>query len=168
LNKPIIPVPAIQPPPTAGMRSAVDPEATEVRRFLLQSAAPSFLPPVAATVVDPDITVAQLLNHASGPLPLSTTVETHGGTLLLFVSGSGRVGEFEAGFGYPLGVAVQVDGRYVGQATVLALTAERHGFANLIVVNGLDWGTHTVTLESFKGVMVADETDLFNLTVLEI
>lgn len=168
MNEPIIPIPAIHPPAAAGMRSAIDPGASEVRRFPLTATAPSFLPPVAATVIDPDITVAQLLNHASGPLPIRTAVETHGGTLLLFVSGTGRVAEFEAGYGYPLGVAVSVDGRHVGQATVLALTVERHGFANLIVINGLDWGTHTVTLDSFKGVMVAGETDLFNLTVLEI
>jgi hypothetical protein len=168
LNKPIMPVAADGQPVAAGMRSVLDPRETSVRRFLARSAEPSFLPPVAATVIDPDVTVAQLLNHASGPLPLRVELETHDGTLLLFVSGTGRVGEFEAGYGYPLGVSVSVDGRHAGQATVLALTAERHGFANLIVVNGLDWGRHSLTLESFKDVMTADETDLFNLTVLEI
>ncbi len=150
------------------MRAVLDPRATEVRRLATEALAPTFLPPVEATVIDPDITVAQLLNHTSGRLPLSAAVETHGGTLLLFVSGTGRVADFEAGYGYPLGITVSVDGRYVGQATVLALTAERHSFANLIVVNGLDWGRHTVTLESFKEVMAADQTDLFNVTVIEI
>jgi hypothetical protein len=168
LNEPTIPIAAIKTPPAVSMRSVLDLNAVDVRRFLASTVVPSFLPPVEATVIDPDVTVVQLLNHASGPLPLSATVETHGGTLLLFVSGTGRVAEFEAGYGYPLGVAVSLDGRHVGQATVLALTAERHGFVNLVVVNGLDWGRHTLTLESFKGVMVADETDLFNLTVLEI
>jgi hypothetical protein len=166
LNEPIVPTgPDFGP---SGIRSALDPGAAGVRRFLAETAAPSFLPPIAATVIDPDVTVAQLLNHASGPLPLRAELETHGGTLLLFVSGTGRVGEFEDGYGYPLGVAVSVDGRHTGQATVLALSGERHGFANLIVINGLDWGRHTLMLESFKGVMTADETDLFNVTVLEI
>ncbi|CAN5771883.1 hypothetical protein BH23GEM9_BH23GEM9_22320 [soil metagenome] len=150
------------------MRSVLDPLEADVRRFRAQSVAQSFLPPIAATVIDPDVTVAQLLNHASGPLPLSTELETHGGTLLLFVSGTGRVGEFEAGYGYPLGVAVSVDGSHGGQATVLAMSGDRHAFANLIVINGLAWGRHTLSLESFKGVMAADETDLFNVTVLEI
>jgi hypothetical protein len=150
------------------MRSVLDPREFDVRRVLAETVAPSALPPVAATVIDPDVTVAQLLNHASGPLPLATELETHGGTLLLFVSGTGKVGQFEDGYGYPLGVVVQVDGRHAGQATILALTADRHAFANLIVVNDLDWGRHTLTIESFKGVMAADETDVFNLTVLEI
>jgi hypothetical protein len=152
----------------ASMRSVLDPWEKGIRRVLADAVAPSALPPVAATVIDPDVTVAQLLNHASGPLPLATEFETHGGTLLLFVSGTGRVGQFEGGYGYPLGVVVQVDGRHAGQATILALTADRHAFANLIVVNDLDWGRHTLTIESFKGVMVSDETDVFNLTVLEI
>jgi hypothetical protein len=152
----------------AGMRAVLDPGQAAVRRFHAQSIGPSFQPPIAATVIDPDVTVAQLLNHASGPLPLTTELETHGGTLLLFVSGTGRVAEFEHGYGYPLGVVLSVDGRHAGQATVLALTAERHGFANLIVVNGLEWGRHTLSLDSFKDVMTADGTDLFNVTVLEI
>jgi hypothetical protein len=151
-----------------GMRSVLDPRQADVRRVPTDTVLPSALPPVQATVIDPDVTVAQLLNHATGPLPLATELETHGGTLLLFLSGTGRVGEFEGGYGYPLGVAVHVDGRHAGQATVLALTADRHAFANLIVVNGLDWGRHTLTIESFKGVMAADGTDVFNLTVLEI
>jgi hypothetical protein len=163
-----VPIAAADTAETADMRSVLDPRELDARRFLAATLAPSFLPPVAATVIDPDVTVAQLLNHASGPLPLSAELETHGGTVLLFLSGTGRVANFEAGYGYPLGIAVRVDGRHAGQATVLALTAERHGFANLIVVNGLEWGRHTVALESFKGVMAADETDLFNLTVLEI
>ncbi len=150
------------------MRSVLDPRQAEIRRVLAETVAPSALPPVRATVIDPDVTVAQLLNHASGPLPIKVEVETHGGTLLLFVSGTGRVGQFEGGYGYPLGVAVHVDGRHAGQATILALTADRQAFANLIVVNDLDWGRHDLTIESFKGVMAADETDVFNLTVLEI
>jgi hypothetical protein len=168
LNDPIVPGPARDGAAAAGMRSVLDPRATGARRFLAETIVPSFLPPVAATVIDPDMTVAQLLNHASGPLPLNAELKTHGGTLLLFVSGTGRVADFEAGYGYPLGVMVSVDGRPAGQATVLALSAARHGFANLIVINGLDWGRHSLVLESFKGVMAADETDLFNVTVLEI
>lgn len=150
------------------MRSVLDPHDAAVRRFQVDSLGPSFLPPVQAAVIDPDVTVAQLFNHTSGPLPLRSEFETHGGTLLLFVSGTGRVTDFEAGYGYPVGVAVNVNGIHVGQSTVLALTGDRHAFANLIVVNGLEWGRHTLTLESFKNVMAADETDLFNVTVLEI
>jgi hypothetical protein len=160
-------LPAV-PATDATMRSVLDPAEARVRRFPLAAAVPSFLPPVEATVIDPDVTVAQLLNHTSGPLPLRAELDSHGGTLLLFVSGTGRVADFETGYGYPLGVAVHVDGCHAGQATVLALSAERHTFANLIVINGLDWGRHVLTLESFKDVMSADETDLFNLTVLEI
>jgi hypothetical protein len=152
----------------ASMRSALDPQQADIRRVPADTVVPSALPPVQATVIDPDVTVAQLLNHASGPLPISVEVETHGGTVLLFVSGTGRVGDYEGGYGYPLGVAVKVGERHAGQATVLALSADRHTFANLIVVNGLDWGRHDLTIESFKGVMMADETDVFNLTVLEI
>lgn len=168
MSEPIVPPFVRDVGTTAGMGAVLDPREIDARRFPADATVASFLPPVAATVIDPDVTVAQLLNHASGPLPLRTELETHGGTLLLFVSGTGRVADFEAGYGYPLGVTVDVDGRHTGQATVLALTAERHAFANLIVINGLDWGTHALTLESFKAVMVADEMDLFNVTVLEI
>jgi hypothetical protein len=151
-----------------GMRSVLDPGDLAARRFPAGAVKPSALPPVEAVVIDPDVTVAQLLNHASGPLPLTVEVETHAGTLLLFVSGTGRVAGFEAGYGYPLGVSVQVDGRHAGQATVLALSDERHTFSNLIVVNGLEWGRHSLTLESFKDVMATDGTDLFNVTAIEI
>jgi hypothetical protein len=168
LSEPILPDPTGTPAEDAGPRAVLDLGAADARRFRAHALEPFFLPPVAATVIDPDVTVAQLLNHASGPLPLRTDLETHGGTLLLFVSGTGRVAEFEDGYGYPLGVIVSVDGRPTGQATVLALSAERHGFANLIVINGLEWGRHTLELDSFKGVMAADEADLFNVTVLEI
>jgi hypothetical protein len=167
LNDPTIPVSASDAA-AAGMRSVLDPRQADVRRVPTDTVLPSSLPPVQATVIDPDVTVAQLLNHASGPLPISVAVETHGGTVLLFVSGTGRVRDYENGYGYPLGVAVKVGGRHAGQATVLALSADRHAFANLIVINDLDWGRHDLTIESFKGVMLADETDLFNLTVLEI
>jgi hypothetical protein len=174
VNEPMVPMHVVpvagstQPAAAAGPRSVLDPLEQGARRFLAESTTPFFLPPIAAAVIDPDVTVAQLLNHASGPLPLRTELETHGGTLLLFVSGTGRVSDFETGYVYPLGVSVSVDGRHMGQATVLALTGERHGFANLIIINGLEWGRHTLVLESFKGVMTADETDLFNVTVLEI
>jgi hypothetical protein len=165
LNDPVI-IPAAGDP--SGMRAILDPRELHVRRFPADALAPSFLPPIAATVIDPDVTVAQLLNHASGPLPLHAELETHGGTLLVFVSGTGRVRDFEHGFGYPLGVAVAIDGRHTGQATVVALSAERHAFSNLIVINDVEWGRHTLTLESFKHVMATDGTDLFNVTVLEI
>jgi hypothetical protein len=168
LNDPTIKIAATDSTAAARMRSVLDPRELDARRFPADTITPSFLPPVQATVIDPDVTVAQLLNHASGPLPLRADLATHGGTLLLFVSGTGRVADFETGFGYPLGVMVSVDGRQTGQATVLALTGERHSFANLIVINGLEWGAHALVLESFKGVMDADETDLFNVTVLEI
>jgi hypothetical protein len=166
VNNPALPEPPLES--ARGMQSVLDPRNTGARRVPTAELAPSFLPPVAAAVIDPDVTVAQLLNHTSGPLPLRAELETHGGTLLLFVSGTGRVADFESGYGYPVGVAVGVDGRLAGQATVLAFSAERHAFANLIVVNGLEWGRHSLTLESFKGVMAADESDLFNVTVLEI
>jgi hypothetical protein len=154
--------------PMPGIQSVLDPRHADVRRVRAETVVASALPPVQAAVIDPDVTVAQLLNHASGPLPLQAQLDAHGGTLLLFLSGTGRVSTFEPGYGYPLGVSVAVDGRHAGQATVLALTADRHAFANLIVINGLGWGGHTLTVESFKGVMAADATDVFNLTVLEI
>jgi hypothetical protein len=47
------------------------------------------------------------------------------------------VAGFEGGFGYPPGVAVHMDGRHACQTTILALTADRHAFANLIVGTAL-------------------------------
>jgi hypothetical protein len=168
LNEPVIPGAAPAGVPSPLMRSVLDHRDPTARRFHAGSIGPSALPPVEAVVIDPDVTVAQLLNHASGPLPLQVEVETHAGTLLLFVSGTGRVACFESGYCYPLGVAVKVDGRHAGQATVLALSEERHTFSNLIVVNGLEWGRHTLTLASFKDVMATDGADLFNVTAIEI
>lgn len=168
MNKPVTSDGALSGVPATDMRSVLDPRHAAARRFPAGTAAPSALPPVEAVVIDPDVTVAQLLNHASGPLPLTAEVETHAGTLLLFVSGTGRVAGFETGYGYPLGVSVRVNGRHVGQATILALSGERHAFSNLIVVNGLEWGRYSLTLESFKDVMTTDGTDLFNVTAIEI
>jgi hypothetical protein len=59
---------------------------------------------------DPDITQAQIFNNASGPLPLSAPLTTHGGTLAIFVSGTGTVADYNPANYYITGVYVTIDG----------------------------------------------------------
>ena len=110
-------------------------------------------------------TLQQLLSNAAGPLPLITNFTTHGGSLMLFASGSGRAGAAPA----QIGMTIIVDGFVRGRAECHANEAVRHMsfVANALVVMGLAAGTHTISL-NFLGGTTTDDHDRYSLTAMEL
>jgi hypothetical protein len=100
-----------------------------------------------------------------GALPLSNTLSCSGGTLLIFVSGSGR----STGGGTLIGMNVQIDGVTIDTCTVLANPAATHlAFVpKTIVRTGVAPGSHTIGLIPTAGT-TTDLNDNFNVTVTEL
>jgi hypothetical protein len=57
--------------------AALDHENADITLIEAGAIAPASLEPVVGS--DPDVTQAQIFNNASGPLPLSAPLTTHGG-----------------------------------------------------------------------------------------
>jgi hypothetical protein len=146
--------------------AALDHQNADVRWVPAGESAPASLPPVFGA--NPDVTIAQIFNTANGPLPLSSPLTTHGGTLAIFVSGTGTVANFNPAYFYITGVFVTIDGNYVGQATIWVDSPNKVSFSNVIIAPSIEHGDHTIAIENFKNNIAPSEWDLFNLTVLEL
>jgi hypothetical protein len=146
--------------------AALDHQNADVRSVPAGESAPASLPPVFGS--NPDVTIAQIFNTANGPLPLSSPLTTHGGTLAIFVSGTGTVPNFNPSYFYIVGVLVTIDGSYVGQATIWVDSPNKVSFSNVIIAPSIQHGDHTIAIENFKDNISPSEWDLFNLTVLEL
>jgi hypothetical protein len=146
--------------------AALDHQNVDVKRVPAGEPAPASLSPVFGA--NPDVTIAQIFNTANGPLPLSSPLTTHGGTLAIFVSGTGTVANFNPAYYYITGVLVTIDGNYVGQATIWVDSPNKVSFSNMIIAPSIQYGDHTIAIENFKDNIASSEWDLFNLTVLEL
>jgi len=107
-----------------------------------------------------------LMSSRQGPLPLSTTFTSAGGTLLLFSSGSG----FRNGVGGVLGMMVSIDNLVM--ATVNGFTNEIGSHktfpTSFVVVTSIGAGTHTLTINARDVATLTDGNDFFNVMVLEL
>ncbi len=103
-----------------------------------------------------------------GALPKSTSFTSHGGRMLLFLSGSA----YATTAGGTIGVRVTVDGGTSGIMQVAANEALSHKALNSIVLPvTIAAGTHTVafTIVTGSGYYTAtDLYDLYTMTVLEL
>lgn len=157
----------------ATLASLLDPRAEESRAAAEAlsagaGAAAAGEPQQGGAGSDPDVTMVQVFQNQLGPLPLSAPLTTHGGTLAIFVSGSGAVAGYEPGYVYPLGVTVSIDGAYVGQAVVVVTDDAPKTFSNLLVAGAVDYGQHTIEIDNFKGNLSMQGYPVFSLTVLEL
>ena len=106
-----------------------------------------------------------LVNQNSfGLFPYTATLNTLGGMVVFFVSGSG----YSITPNTTIGLNLTVDGNPSGACQVFTNEASSHkSFVPLfIVINNLAAGSHSVSLSLISGTSV-DSTDTVNLTTLE-
>ncbi|HTN82177.1 MAG TPA: hypothetical protein VL242_00760, partial [Sorangium sp.] len=110
--------------------------------------------------------VTQVFKQQPGPLPLSGTFSSGGGTLIMMVSGSAR----NSGAGRQMGMSIALDGSPVGFLTcgVTASDAHRTFIPDWLVLPGIASGNHTIQLASFGASVVTDGGDVYSVTVLEL
>ena len=130
----------------------------------------------AANISSPMWKVTSVFNNKAAPgagLPLSGTFTSHGGTLLIFVSGSGRYGSGDyipttTGDGL-ISVEVDLDTVAIGYLEVYSnLNASHMSFIpNLIVKTGAASGSHTIKLSNSATSTITDGNDYFTVVVVE-
>jgi hypothetical protein len=106
----------------------------------------------------------QPMSNTAGPLPLSASFTTHGGTVLLIVSGSG----YTLTAATIIGANIVVDGTSRGTLKVYANAASTHlPFVPVeLVLTGLTSGSHTLSLTAISGTS-SDANDTFSVAVIE-
>ena len=110
------------------------------------------------------VTLVTNLINSPGPLSLSKTFTTHGGTLLISTSGSGSIGSVTA-----MGMTVSLDGTSIETNKIWCNIVNTHmAFVpKTIVKTGLSAASHTITLSTWNGTST-DVNDSFNVTVEEL
>jgi hypothetical protein len=113
-------------------------------------------------VVSPMWRVTSVMNQRQGPLPISATFASGGGTLMVIFSGSG----FGTG---NIGMGLQIDA--VTLATTRSFTNETSSHkaftTNVLVQGNVAAGNHTLSLFVLTNT-TTDANDWFNVTVLEL
>jgi len=135
--------------------NAADAALTPQNRFAVHADGKLFSPMWKATHV---------LNQRQGPMPVSGTFVSGGGTLVIIFSGSGF-----ATIGTNIGLALQIDGGTV--ATTRAFTNEPSSHkaftTNILVQGNVAAGNHTINLIPLVNTL-SDGNDWYNVTVLEL
>jgi hypothetical protein len=100
-----------------------------------------------------------------GPLPVNYNFNSNGGSLLLFVSGSG----FSTTPGRQIGMQILIDGIYHGEAQVYTNEADSHKSftANAFWIAGVPAGAHVLQIDVLPGTQT-DFNDFFNATIMEL
>jgi hypothetical protein len=111
--------------------------------------------------------VLEVLTGESGPLPVTSDgFSTAGGTLVLFVSGSGY--RRNAG---SIGLQVRIDGEKVGEfALPIGAGNQRFPLNATMVKTDLAAGAHLLSVHTFSDApdMLTDASDQFRVTLLEL
>jgi hypothetical protein len=113
------------------------------------------------------VSAYQVIQQQSA-LPVTGTVTTQGGTLVVMFSGTGNVASVSPSYIYILGVLIYIDGNYVGQATIWVVDTNAKTLSTTLVVEGIPSGQHTVTIINFKDTVVNLNYNTWNLVMLEI
>jgi hypothetical protein len=110
------------------------------------------------------ITLATNLINAPGPLPLSNSFTSHGGTLVINTSGSGTINSVTA-----MGMIVSLDGASIETNKIWCNVTSAHmAFVpKTILRTGVAAGTHILTLSSWSNT-ISDPNDNFNVTIQEL
>jgi len=83
-------------------------------------------------------------------------------------SGTGNVASVSPGYTYILGAIIDIDGNYVGQATMWVVDTNAKTLSTTLVVEGIASGEHTVSITNFKDTIVNLSYNTWNLVILEI
>ena len=104
-----------------------------------------------------------VLDNLPGPLPATKAFATHGGPLLLIISGTGYLGA--AGH---IGVTVQLDAVTVGTLSAFTNEANSHKtFPTRVLRVAAPTGNHTLNLLA-DPTTATDTNDPFSVTVVEL
>lgn len=120
---------------------------------------------VSGTFTYPKLWFKKFISSA-GALPIvQPSLQTDGGDLILFVSGSG----FTSTTGKWIGMNIKLDDVVVGTTGVYANNTFVHVpfISTQIVLNNVAAGLHSVGLEALPGTST-DTTDLFSVSVMQI
>jgi hypothetical protein len=117
------------------------------------------------SISTPRWNVSQPINNAIGGLPINGPFTSGGGSLLLFVSGSG----FSNVAAQAIGLQILIDGIFHGIAQVFTNEAASHRsfVANATLVKSIPPGAHTLTLAAMPNT-TTDFNDFFSVTILEL
>lgn len=120
---------------------------------------------VAGSMKSTQWNITQALNQSPGPLSVSGTFTSAGGTLVIFTTGSGYL---TSGSGV-IGMNILIDTVNKGVAkTYTNETSSHKAFTcNFLVVTGIAAGSHTIKLDPY-GSTVSDGNDFFSVTVMEL
>ncbi|WP_437627016.1 hypothetical protein [Sorangium sp. So ce1151] len=120
---------------------------------------------VTGTLRSPMWNVTQVLRQKRGPMPVSGTFQSSGGTLLVFASGSGM----QHGTPAVMGMAIKLDNTQVGSANAWSNVQSAHQrfVAESLVLQGIAAGSHTIALASISNTS-SDDNDYYSVTVLEL
>ena len=128
------------------------------------NATPTATLEVNGTISSPMWSVSTPISQNPGPLPVSGSFQSKGGTLILFASGSA----YRANAG-PMIVGIFLDG--VLQGNLFGYTNEMLSHKSLVsvplVVRGIPPGMHSINLQ-VREANPGDPQDHFNVTVLEL
>ena len=109
--------------------------------------------------------VTTVFNNAHGYLPISGTFTSYGGTLLIFVSGSGSLGCNRDNM---IGIEVDLDEESIGNIMLFQDQPTRSSLIpNLLVKTGAANSSHSIKLSNY-GDTVNDDCDCFNVVVIEL
>lgn len=117
------------------------------------------------SISSPRWKISQPIKNVIGGLPMGAPFTTGGGSLLLFVSGSG----FSNPGAQAIGLEILIDGVLQGVAQVFTNEPASHKsfVANALFVINIPPGGHTVNLFALPNT-VTDFNDFFNVTILEL
>lgn len=117
------------------------------------------------SISTPRWNVSQPINNAIGGLPVNGAFTSGGGSLLLFVSGSG----FSNVGAQAIGLQILIDRIFHGIAQVFTNEAASHKsfVANATLVKSIPPGAHTLSLVALAAT-TTDFNDFFSVTILEL
>jgi hypothetical protein len=117
------------------------------------------------SISTPRWNVSEPISNSIAGLPIAVPFTTGGGSLLLFVSGSG----FSNAGAQAIGIQILIDGIFHGMAQVFTNEALSHKSftANATLVKGILAGAHMLTLAAMPNT-VTDFNDFFSVTILEL
>lgn len=134
-----------------------------VERLRIRSTGELILSP-GSKVLSPMWRALQLATSLQGGLPKTQTLNTNGGLVILFVSGSGWTPTPHA----LIGMSIKVDGAERAKARAFSNEAASHKtFVPVQLVLALDAGEHKVLLEALPGTLT-DHNDFYNVTAVEM
>jgi len=124
---------------------------------------------VKSNISSPKWRVTTVINQ-TGPLNISATFYTGGGTLILFVSGSAFKDSVAAPKYGTIGMTIWIDNTKLGEE-VRAYTNETGSHKALVsfpIITKRDAGNHTIELRPLDDTVKMDYNDYFRVTILEL